>query len=240
MTERRVDVLVVRWYERRAGTPAVVPRWLRAAREHLPEAVPRRYGETEPLRGRLDRDGEDGLTRAYAKADPLLFLNGTPPVYHGSLAAVDARLRGPVVVHSLHAILGPDDERVRRFALALTHPGTLYVSASIAGDVILDGATLVGPAGRPEEPYLAPMGDWLGLPPRPPAWCWFGPAYARLVRRQVEGREVAGGLLRTGGPWAAERLRARLCEADPARKHAPRMPRGLRRSSLRLMLDAAR
>lgn len=215
MAERRLDVLVVHWYERRNRSPDVVARWLGAAREHLPEAVPLRFGDTEPLRGRGD------LSQAYARADTMLLLAGTPPVYHASLAVADAR--GPVAVHTLHAELDPGDERVRRFALALTHPGTVYVSASIAGDMVLDGTTLYGPATRPEEPYLAPRGDWLGLPPEPPVWCWFGPAYARRV----------GGEFYTGGPWVPERLRARLSEVDPARRHARRMPRGLRRSVFR-------
>jgi hypothetical protein len=235
MTERRLDVLVVRWYEYAAGAPEVVPRWLAAAREHLPEeAVPRRFGDTEPLRGRLDRDGEQALRDAYARADSLLFLGGDPPVYHASLATA-GRSRGPVRVHSLQAELDPADERVQRFALALTHPGTVYVSASVAGGMLLAGRTLFAPAERPEEPYLAPMGDWLGLPPAPPNWCWFGPGYARLVRRQVPAEPVAGGLWYAGGgPWVPEPLHARLAETDPARRHAPRLPRGSRRSPLRL------
>ena len=228
MAERRLDVLVVRWYERRDRSPGIVPRWLAAAREHLPEAVPRRFGDTEPLRGRFDRGGVAGLAEAFAGARPLLFLAGAPPVHHASWAAGDDR--GPVAVHSLQAGTDPGDERVRRFALALTHPGTLYVSASVAGGMELHGRTLYGPAERPEEPYLAPRGDWLGLPPEPPAWCWFGPAYARLVRRDVAGQPAGDGLLYTGGPWVRESLRARLSEADPARKPAGRLPRGLRRS----------
>jgi len=71
MAERRLDVLVVRWYERQDRSPDIVGRWLRAAREHLPEAVPRRFGDSEPLRGRFERDGEAGLTNAYAAADQL-------------------------------------------------------------------------------------------------------------------------------------------------------------------------
>jgi hypothetical protein len=231
VTERGLDVLVVRWYERTDRSPEVVARWLAAAREHLPEAVPRRYGDTEPLRGRFDRDGEEGLAAAHARADTLLFLGGTPPVFHASLAAA-GRSRGPVGVHAMHAEVDPADERVRRFALAMTHPGTVYVSASIAGGMTLDGRTLYGPAARPEEPYLAPMGDWLGLPPAPPAWCWFGPHYARLVGRHVT-TSAASGRWFEGGPWVPEALRARLDEVDPARRHAPRLPRGLRRSPLR-------
>jgi hypothetical protein len=232
MTERRLDVLVVRWYERTDRSPDIVARWLAAAREYLPEAVPRRYGDTEPLRGRFDRDGEPGLTRAHAQADTLFLLSGTPPVLHAALAAA-GRGRGPVGVHALHAEVDPADERVRRFALALTHPGTVYVSASVAGGMVLDGRTLYGPAEVPEEPYLAPQGNWLGLPPSPPAWCWFGPDYARLVGRQVAAEPVAGGRWFTGGPWVPEPLRARLDAMDPARRPAPRLPRGLRRSALR-------
>jgi len=225
-------VLVVRWYERTDHSPEVVARWLAAAREHLPEAVPRRYGDTEPLRGRFDQAGEPGLAHAYAQADTLLLLSGTPPVFHASLAAA-GRFRGPVGVHSLQAELDPADERVRRFALALTHPGTIYVSASIAGGMVLAGRTLYGPPENPEEPYLAPQGNWLGLPPSPPIWCWFGPGYARLVARHVTTEPVAAGRWFTGGPWVPEPLRARLDEVDPARRPAPRMPREQRRSPLR-------
>lgn len=222
MTERRVDVLVVRWYERRAHSPAVVPRWLAAARAHLPAALPVRFGDVEPLRGRT---GHDDLEAAHAAADPLLFLAGSPPVHHASLAA--GTRGGPTAVHSMQAELDPHDDAVHRFALALTHPDTVYVSASVESGLVLDGGTLHGPGTRPAEPYLAPRGHWLGLPPEPPAWCWFGPAYRRPVRRHVDAQETAGGLLRTGGRWVPERLRARLSEPDPARRDAPRRPRGL-------------
>lgn len=230
MAERKIDSLVVRWYERIDRSPGVVERWLAAAREHLPEAVPRRYGDTEPLRKRA----VEGLADAYARADGLLFLAGAPPVYHATLAATTTGARrGPVGAHVLQAELDPADERVRAFALALTHPGTLYVSASVAGGEVLDGGTLWGPAERPAEPYLAPLGEWLGLPPSAPAWCWFGPAYVPLVRKHVAAEPAAGGLLWTGGPWVPEALRARLDEDDPARRPAPRHPRGYGRSPLR-------
>ncbi|WP_250008032.1 hypothetical protein [Actinoplanes sp. M2I2] len=222
MAERKVDVLVVRWYERR-GAPDIVGRWFDAAQEHLPEAVPVRFGDYEPLRG---RGGRAEVQAAWARADPLLFLTGTAPVYHASFdAGAGARL-GPVMAHSMQAELDPGDERVRRFALAVTGADTFYVSASVGGGMTLDRKTLWGPAERPEEPYLAPLGDWLGLPPEPPAWCWFGPAYARKTRTEFYA----------GGPWVPERLRARLGEAEPSRRHAPWLPRGLRRSPWQLLI----
>lgn len=218
MAERLVDVLVVRWYERRDSASDAARRWIAAAEEHLPEALPKRFGETEPLRGRGDP------LPAYAAATSLFLLAGSRPVYHGSLSAGGY---GPVAGHSLHAVLDAGDDRVRRFALAMAGPGTFYVSASVSRGQTLDRNTLWGP-GQGEEPFLAPLGEWLGLAPEPPAWCWFGPAYARMLRRTDP--------LWTGGPWVPDRFQARLTEVDPARRHAPSMPRGLRSSLWRILV----
>jgi hypothetical protein len=223
VSERKIDVLVVRWYERRH--PGIVGRWLEAAREHLPEAVPVRFGDSEPLRG---RGGAAEVQAAWAEASPLLFLVGKKPVYHMSMAGGGSGRPvppGPTAVQSLTVVAEPDDVRVKAFALAVMSADTFYVSASVAGGMTLDRNTLWGPAERPEEAYLAPMGDWLGLPPSPPAWCRFGPAYARLT----------GTDHWDGGPWVDERLWARLGEVDPAQRYARKMPRGLRRSAWQLI-----
>lgn len=235
MAGRRLDVLTVRWYERREGPGPIVPRWLAAARAHLPEAVPRRFGDSEPLRGRFDHEGDAGLAAAHDRAEQLLFLAGTPPVHAASLAARPTTSWGPVAAHTLHAERGAADDRVRAFALALAGRHTLYVSASVCRDVLLDRGTLVHDRSGGEEPYLAALGEWVGLPPEPPLWCWFGPAYVPLVRRHVHAEAVAGGLLRDEGPWVPEHLRARLDEPDPVRRRAPRLPRGQRRSAWRML-----
>ncbi|MFC4070072.1 hypothetical protein [Actinoplanes subglobosus] len=251
MAERKIDVLTLRWYEPATRSPDIASRWLEAARRHLPEAMPRRFGDVEPLRGRLDRDGEDGFRRGLAEADTLFALAGKPPVHAGTLSARRPRHFGPTVSHTLRVAVDPNDERVRRFALALAHPDMIYMSASMAGGYTLDDDELWGPPERPEEPFLAPLGDWLGLPPEPPSWCWFGPAYTRILcrislaslssSRQSRPRAGAvdsiGGLLWTGGPWVEERLQARLSEVDPARRHAPKMPGGLRRNLLQMLFS---
>jgi hypothetical protein len=94
--------------------------------------------------------------------------------------------------------------------------GTVFASASVQRDLLLTGGTLVIDRPDPDEqPYLAPLGQWLGLPPRPPLWAWFGPAYRRLVPRNWE-RE-----------WVPADLVARLDEPEPSRRTARRVPRGL-------------
>lgn len=94
--------------------------------------------------------------------------------------------------------------------------GTMFASASVRRDLLWTGHTLVVDRPDPDEqPYLAPLGQWLGLPPRPPLWAWFGPGYRRLVPRYGE-RE-----------WVSRELVARLDEPEPSRRRARRLPRGL-------------
>ena len=119
----------MRWYERQDRSPDIVARWLAAAEEHLPAAVPQRFGDSEPLRGRW---GRDDLATAYARADHLFFLAGTPPVYHASLAAGRPRFYGPTWAHTMSIELPPDDQRVRRFALAT---GAVRWQRGLADDV---------------------------------------------------------------------------------------------------------
>ncbi|MCO8269433.1 hypothetical protein M1L60_02375 [Actinoplanes sp. TRM 88003] len=223
MAKSKIDVLVVRWYERRAA-PDIVDRWFEAADAHLPEATPVRFGESEPLRG---RGGRAEVEAAWTRAGSLLFLAGRPPVHHASLGAGGGTRLGPAVAHSLQIAVDPGDARVRQFALAVAGADTLYVSASVAGGMTLDRKTLWGPAERPEEPYLAPLGQWLGLPPEPPVWCWFGSVYAKEV----------GTDFYEGGPWVPPRLRAQLDEVDPARRRAAWLPGESRPSWWRLLLE---
>lgn len=84
VAERRADVTVVRWYERREGCIDIVARWLAAADRHLPEAG--RSGS-----GTVSRCGairhRRSLADYYRQTDTLLFLQCRPPVMDAALAA---------------------------------------------------------------------------------------------------------------------------------------------------------
>jgi hypothetical protein len=218
--EERVDVLRLRWYVDGRREPDDVPRrWLALCRRHLPQALPRRFGATEPLRGRLDRDGDDAFAEAFGAADTLLFFAAEPPCVGGSLGTPRRHARlGPVTSHSLDVRLAAAaDPAVRAlFEAAAETLGTVFASASVRRDLLWTQGSLVVDRPDPdEEPYLAPLGQWLGLPPRPPRWAWFGPGYRRLVPRDPARR------------WVPPDLVARLDEPDPVRRPARRLPRGL-------------
>lgn len=75
-----VDVLELRWYTLEQH-PDLGERWLDLCRRHLPAALPRRFGDTEPFAHRLDRDGDAGFTAALRTTSGLLFTAGTRPCF---------------------------------------------------------------------------------------------------------------------------------------------------------------
>lgn len=228
------------WYERERDMGVVPDRWLRAARAELPEAVPKRFGDSEPLRHRFEAEGDEGLRRAWEAADGLLFLASRPVVPHAALAAPSrpgrARL-GDVGAHVLRVALPPEDPRLRAFVLALATPATVFVA--------VDERLGQQPgSGRGGHRYLAGLGQWLGLPEAPPRWCWFGEAYTRALldpggarrsrwwRRRAAGEDdelpelepVAGGGLWSGGAWVPPAVRVVEAGLEPHDRCADSIP----------------
>jgi len=230
----------VTWYERERDMGVVTDRWLRAARAELPEAVPTRFGDSEPLRHRLDLEGDAGLRRAWEAADGLLFLTARPVVPHAALATRSrsgrARL-GDVGAHVLRVALPLDDPRLRAFVVALTTPATVFVSVN-------EPLAQSSGSGRGGHRYLAGLGRWLGLPEEPPRWCWFGAAYTAALtdpggrqrpwpwrRPRGGGRDelpqlepVCGGGLWTGGAWVPQVMRVVEAGLEPHDQQADVIP----------------
>lgn len=232
MTDTQLDVLSLHWYvDRRREPDDLAQRWLDTARAHLPAALPRRFGATEPLRGRLDRDGDGAFLAAYATADSQLSHVGTAPTLGGTLGTPNLPRRlGPMTSHSLVVRLdAADDPGVREFFVAFADAAaTVYASASVQRGLTWTGRTLYydGPSGG--EPYLAPLGQWLGLPPQPPEWAWFGADYRKVVRLAGGTPSASGVLHDHPAEWVDPRLVARFDEIEPSRRYAVRVPRALR------------
>lgn len=239
--DRRVDVVAVHWYARRADRPAdLAARWLDLCRRHLPAALPRRYGPGEPPVHRFDRD-EDFAT--VVDAEDVVFFAGTPPCLAGALAGGVPARPGPVEAHTLTVDRAAADGLVELFVAMAEAAGCVYASAAVERGLSWTGRTLYHDAGAERSGYLAGGGEFVGLPPEPVAWSWFGPPYARLVGRDLPGCEpTATGLLHRWAevppdrdgivapvPWTRPDLLARR---DAAGRPVPaaRIPRPLRRS----------
>ena len=232
----------VTWYERERDMGVVTDRWLRAARAELPEVVPKRFGDSEPLRHRFDAEGGAGLRRAWEAADGLLFLAARPVMPHAALAvgARSGRARlGDVGAHVLRVALPPEDPRLRAFVVALATPVTVFVSVN-------EPLAQQSGTGHGAHRYLSGLGRWLGLPEEPPRWCWFGAAYTDALvdlggrrslrrwrwrrgggdgeRQPSELEPVAGGGLWTGGAWVPQAMRVVEAGLEPHDQQADVIP----------------
>lgn len=225
-SDRLVDVVQLRWYARRSDAPAdLAQRWLDLCRTHLPAALPRRFGDSEPPRHRFDDEGDRGFVDAHARAlreGGALLFRATRPCFEGSLAGSG---RGRVAVHATTLDRDVDPVALRALFVGIAQgTSAFWASASVQRGHTWTGRSLYL-TGESDE-YLAPAGSFLGLPARPVAWSWFGPAYRRLVPFDGPLHAWSDDLLdREALP--ATWLPGALASGGPGNP-AARLPRGLR------------
>ncbi|MBW0116024.1 hypothetical protein [Pseudonocardia abyssalis] len=224
--DRLVDVVQLRWYARRADAPAdLAQRWLDLCRAHLPAALPRRFGDSEPPRNRFDEEGDAGFVAAHDAAlreGGALLYRATRPCFEGSLAGSG---RGRVAVHAMTLDRDVDPVALRALFVGVAGAAAAFwASASVQRGHTWTGRSLYVTGERDE--YLAPGGSWLGLPARPVAWSWSGPAYRKLLPFDGPLHAWSDDLLdRDALPatWLPEAL-----TSDGRDAPAPKVPRGLR------------
>jgi hypothetical protein len=191
-----VSIVEVRWYARTAADGGrAAEAWLMLARRHLPEALPRRYGTYEPFQHRLDTDGDDAFIDFVRQADGDVFFAPTKPAAHGSLTA-GPTFGGPIQSHGLTLLAEAlNDERwrsaLRRLFVGFAeHSEAVLATAEVRRGVRWSGRSLGYDGSTEHVIYLAPRGNWSGLPPYPVWWAWFGPDYAPLVQDHLAADQV--------------------------------------------------
>ncbi|RIJ68752.1 hypothetical protein D1871_22550 [Nakamurella silvestris] len=216
-----VSTVEVRWYVRTAdevGTAA--DAWLKLVRRHLPEALPRRYGTFEPLGHKLEEDGPDAFVRFVREADNTVFFKGTKPVTDGSLVA-GPTCAGTMQAHDLTLLADPLAEvpwrtSFRRLFVEFAESvDAVLATAEVVRNVHWSGRSLGYDGNTERATYVAPRGNWEGLPPYPVWWAWFGHEYTQLVREhlpadQVEVRGTGLFHWRSDAPADRDSLKAQL------------------------------
>lgn len=185
--DERVAVVDVAWYCLREHLPSdAATTFFDVVQRALPEALPRRFGELEPLQGKLDADGRDGFINAWENSTIALSTLGSSPCIAGRLdAGACAENPGAFWWMSLTFLADPIREPAWREALQ-----TMFVTLADALPVFYASAELNSGhiwSGRswdadretewPINPVVYGQG-WTGLPPVPTWWLWLGPPYA--------------------------------------------------------------
>jgi hypothetical protein len=185
--EERVAAAHLTWFSLRDDLPASVSDLMvSAAERYLPQALPRRFGEHEPLQEKYADAGREGFSQAWRAATSLLLFSGSMPCIGGHLNA-GPHERFPDRYWSMSMTFLADPLREGSWRQAAHHLFTtladelhcFYASAQISRNHIWSGRSLAID-GETELPIrtLRFREGWLGLPPTPTWWSWFGAPYA--------------------------------------------------------------
>jgi len=204
--EERVATVDLAWYGLYEElTSDAASLFVDAARRVFPEALPRRFGEYEPLQGKWSDVGPEGFIDAWFEATSLLFITGSGPCIGGHLSAgPNAEFPDRFWSMSLQLLADPLrepawDESLRALFVQLADQlPAFYASAEVTSGHIWSGRSLWSDADT--EWRIDPVRyreGWTGLPPRPTWWSWLGEPFAEYYSRLPEERTTPtkGGVL---------------------------------------------
>jgi hypothetical protein len=217
--DTRIDLLELHWYAFADAAPSdPVDDWTELCGRYLPEALPRRYGEYEPLQHRLDRDGPEVL-RELVRMDEDPFFSATKPCLDGSFFRNDDILTIRLSLHE-SAVRDPGwQAAARRLFVAYAERRAAFLAiGEIVGRVLWNGRS-TSYDGREENTFSLSRRDerWVGLTPYPVWWSWYGDSYRPLVESHLDPAEVTAyptGLFHQASP--EPRRRKRLTDPLPA------------------------
>ncbi|MEO7296813.1 MAG: hypothetical protein ABIZ57_11810 [Candidatus Limnocylindria bacterium] len=201
--EERISEVELAWFTAiPRGDEAVPRRFLAAVEQAAPEALPRRYGDVEPLPHRFEGPTakDEFVTRwqeVAATYMPMLFWTATRPCFGGTgwmstTHHADApKLGRPITKISLSLdgrALARDPQLTERMIGVFLDLGTSLSCVYAAGTVQRDLIVRRGRSSfdrRTESSPLPYASRWMGLPVAPTWLAWFGHPYADLVRPTV-------------------------------------------------------
>jgi hypothetical protein len=166
--------LHLRWEFARRLTSDDAHTLLAVLRSSMPEAVPVRFGEYEPMQGRLERDGDDAFAALWDGSD-MPFWKGRRPFDWGFVFLQ----RGLGIALPPHEREPPGpDELLLEFALTVCDdPRWLAAIESLFARVGEALNAFYGAAHHEQAKLSLDGGQWLGLPPEAPWLTWLGDAY---------------------------------------------------------------
>lgn len=188
----RIDLIEMTWHFL-PGVADLASLYLTTARKYLPEALPRRFGEFEPLQSKLETLGDSGFREAADNSKGLLFWKGSFPVIDGNLAT--RKWDGsPADLPTFRLSLERSAFEEPKWRNALR---ALFVEFGRAGQAYFASAEVIRNVGwggrsvwydgKEENRYalIRYKEGWMGLPPHPVWWTLFGREYAALVAPHI-------------------------------------------------------
>lgn len=185
--DERVAVIDVDWcFAKNVVRESTVHGFLALCRRYLPEALPRRFGDVEPMQERYEQVGEQGFVRFWS-AGTDVFWSARLPCTGGTLYDPPGQYEEPGWKLSLDFLCEPfaSDPAWRAtlrtlFVAVADELGAFYASAQVTDQYIWSSGGLCSDAAT-ETPTYVGGHWWRGLPTHPVWWSWYGPEYTPIV-----------------------------------------------------------
>ncbi len=205
------------WLFARRLERADAHRLLAVLRGAMPEAVPVRFGDHEPMQGRLDRDGDDAFAALWdGTSNP--FWSGRPPLENGFVhlsrgfgAALSAAERDALipVIAGRKAI---DADEVTLHFQANVDARWLEAIVSLFARVALELDAFFAAAFHSTRRVAVNGRHWFGIPPDPLWLTWVGSEYRAAaglgpLLRAADRPDDFRAIKRARPAWPAELVR---------------------------------
>jgi hypothetical protein len=189
-----VEIIDLAWYGR--GGQDVLARFAAEATSSLPEVIPRRFGEWEPLKSTVAEAGLDAMESARQRAgqDTLLFSCAYPGT-DGAISTVAGEAAAPRQDWMLRVALVAtaftdpawQERLVALFTQVAGSTNAWYARAQVTAGGQWSGTrvTFTASSERTGIEWTSKEG-FLGLPQQPTWLIWFGPAYRPLVADRLD------------------------------------------------------
>jgi hypothetical protein len=212
-----VDAVSLRWYAPSAALRgSFASDYLALCRRYLPEASPRRFGDYEPLQRRFSEGGDDAFATFWRSAGRDVIFTASPPCCGGMIDPGPENPRPQRVWKmSLNVLRAPLAEAAWRgslrglFVAAAERFGCFFASAEVERNQIWARGGLWSDweSERSISPWF--RSAWMGLPPYPMWWSYYGPGYRELVTGPIRaaGTPLAHGLFHAWTEEPADRDR---------------------------------
>ncbi len=229
-TSQQGDGVQVRWYLSARNRIEAITSYLALAQHTFAEALPQSFGRYEPSERSYDPQQPQAVGLLAEAVGDRVHFEGSGPVVFGSMPGPGPGITSLTL--TLRAAPLADRgtrERFRQLFVQLARrTDTLLATAELQRGGLGTGPAEASSEFRRAEPmvYLAPGGRWMGLPPYPVWWSWYGAAYRPLVMDSLGAVAEADGVglfhALSEAPWDRCQLAGRSAAPDPSLLARPR------------------
>ena len=191
LDDNRINVINLYWFiPGKSLSNNTIKDFLNIVKKYLPEAIPKRYGDYEPLQHKFD--GFDNFIDYVIKSSgDMVFFKSTSPCYGGYISTSSGKLKYDTAkliskfsltfdARAFEKNENWNDTLINLF-INLSIKLKAFYSMGFVEENIIAKRNSIGYDGFSKRYSLPPLNWWVGIPNSPMWLNWFGKPYAKEI-----------------------------------------------------------